>query len=213
MTIYYLIDKMGSGKTLFATFYAFLFRMINPVAPIYANYKIDISNFIYSPYFTLPYSTIEKSLASLLIADDIKVLKNLDNFMILISCMSRKRNIDVILTGQYYTMVKKDIRTLADYRVKVNYIKETDVLEYILIDLDDNNYYYEIKDIVKTIGKKFDTNEVVSIANERKIIQEIEKFSYNIDDLESNLDLYIKNKNVYRKYLREISLTKHFIES
>jgi len=214
MTIFYLAEMMGSGKTLFATFYALAFNEQNPDAKIYANYKIKLPkikvgkklkenpNFIYTKYLVLPLSEITRAERSLIIVDDCKVLRNLNYFIEIVSSMSRKAGIDVIITGQYYTMVKRELRTLADYQVKVNYIKKRDVLEVVLIDLNNRNHYYTVHDIVKNIGKLYDTNEIVHIPNDRKINHEIRKFCHTLDDLESNLSLFYKDKRSYDRYLR-----------
>ena len=214
MTIYYLAEMMGSGKTLFATFYALAFNEQNPDSKIYANYKIRLPkikkgkksinnpNFIYTKYLVLPLSEIIKAERSLIIVDDCKVLRNLNYFIEIVSSMSRKAGIDVIITGQYYTMVKKELRTLADYQVKVNYLKKRDVLEVVLIDLNNRNHYFTVRDIVKKVGKLYNTNEIVHIPNDRKINHEIKKFCYTLDDLESNLSLFYKDKRTYDRYLR-----------
>jgi len=214
MTIFYLTEIMGSGKTLFATFYALAFNEQYPDAKIYANYKIKLPkikigkklkenpNFVYTKYLVLPLSEITRAKRSLIIIDDCKVLRNLNYFIEIVSSMSRKVGIDIIITGQYYTMVKKEMRTLANYQAKVNYIKNRDVLEVVLIDLKNRNHFYEVHDIVKNVGKTYDTNERVHIPNDRKINDEIKKFCHNLDDLESNLSLFYKDKRSYDRYLR-----------
>lgn len=211
MTVYYLSEKMGSGKTLFSTYYALLFRELYPKAKIYANYKIKTTNFIYSPLLALPLSEIAKSKRSLIIIDDCKALKDLEYFSTIIASLSRKTKTDIILTGQYYTMIKKETRTLSDYKVKVNYIKELDILEVCTIDIEGINEFYRINNIVANVGKYYDTNEIVEFSNENKIKKEILKYSLTIDDLESNLQLFIKNRNTYKRLLKECCIEKGYI--
>lgn len=223
MTIFYSAETMGSGKTIFATHYALSFNEQNPNAKIYANYKIKLPkirkgkklienpNFIFTKYLVLPLSEITKSERSLIIVDDCKVLRNLNYFIEIISSMSRKVGIDIIITGQYYTMIKKELRELADYEVKVNYIVEKDILEVILIDLNNNNHCFTVHDIVKIIGDLYDTNEIVNIPNERKINQELLRFCENLEDLESNLSLFYKDKRTYSKNLKNLSIEKGLI--
>jgi len=195
MTIFNLPEINGPDNYLFATFYALAFNEQNPDAKIYANYRIRVPNFTFTKYLVLPLSKINKEKKSLIIVDDRKVLRNLDYFIEVLGSWSKQVvGIDFIIIGHEYGS--------ADYQVKVNHIKEKDTLEVILIDLNDNNYCFTVRNIVKNVGKLYDTNKIVDIPNERKINEEIKKFCYTINDLESNLSLFYRDKGIYSKNFR-----------
>ena len=112
------IGKMGTGKTLGATLYAFEFAKQNPKAKIYANYKIKLKNAIYTPFMFLPFSKLSNCL---IICDDFHTLRNLQSFIGVIVNLSRKKDISIIITAQYYTQIPKQIRTLVDLSVRTQY--------------------------------------------------------------------------------------------
>lgn len=212
MVGYNVIGKMGSGKTLFSTYYACVFRQENPNAPIYANYRLKLPNFHYIPYLIFSYTEVKKSQTSLIIVDDLASYeKILDNFLRFSASLSRKTETDIILISQYYTMVNKNLRALSNYQVEVNYIEKKDMLEVVLIDQENEIFPFEIKNIVKTIGNYYDTFEIVDLTNERMIKDEIGKKCINYQDLEYATRMYFgSNKRHMDKITDEIAAKKKF---
>lgn len=181
----------GSGKTLFCTNYAFEYRKKYPNNYIYANYKIKLPKCIYSPFMFLNYSEIDNAL---IIIDDIKAIKNFDNFIFIITNWSRKAKLHILLTGQYYTMFKKETRTLAEYEVHTKLLKDSDNLLVGFIDCNDKVHYQRIQNAVERAKKLYDTNFKVPIPTNIKLLDMIKENSQNIDDLEVNLSLYFPSR-------------------
>lgn len=190
-TLMFVNGLMGTGKTLFASNYAVEYRNKYPDNYIYANYKLKLSKFTYTPFMFLNYSELDNAL---IIIDDIMSIKNFDNFIFIITNWSRKHNLHIILTGQYYTMFKKQTRTLAQFEVQTKYIKDSDTLLIAFIDGGEKVYYQQIKNAVKRVKDIYDTKEKVPIPNNNKLIQLVKENSKNIDDLETNLSLYFTSR-------------------
>lgn len=214
---------MGGGKTTFMTFYARLFEQ-ETRGKIYANYHLkNVSNFVYNPYLVIPISELEKNENSLILVDDIKTLNiNIEHFLKIIASISRKASVDVVMTGQYYTMFPRELRMLSQYQVdcqieKVNsydninphskIIKENNeisVLNVSMLDIQENEFMFQVHNLEKEVFPYFDTNEIVATPNERKIINEIIKFSHTLDDLESNLKSFFKKIKEYNNHLQKL---------
>lgn len=216
--IFWSAESMGSGKTLYAVIQALFFRK-NSEGTIYANFHIDIDNFVYTPIGVLPFDTIMNSKQSFIILDDCYSLKNLlDSFTLIIGSLSRKTGISIYFTTQYYTSIKKSIRTLANYQIIPHYDNKNDLLKILAIERN----YDSIKLIeqqkviefdilnVSRYFKYYDTNEIPSICNEMKIKSEILRFSKSKDDIANNLDLFISNTRKWNKLYKELLIEGGF---
>ncbi len=102
---------MGAGKTLLASIVAYKYRQKYKDNTIYANYHLNLDNFVYTPYFFLPISQLENAM---IIFDDISNLNLIKNLMKLIANVSRKRKLYLILTMQYYTMATRELRAISN---------------------------------------------------------------------------------------------------
>jgi len=200
-----VIGVMGSGKTLFATNYACDYSKRHPKNKIYANYNLKLKNFFYTPFLFLPFSDLRNCL---IIADDFYALQNLKQFTQVVVNLSRKRNIDLILTCQYYTMVSLQLRTLANYNVFTKYIKSKDTLLVKLTTPDGYVRKGQVSDAVMNVKEIYDTNEVVIFPTERKIKKCIKDVSKTLDDIELNLNLYSGNSRLRQRLLNEIQKEK-----
>lgn len=195
----------GTGKTLFATNYALEYHNVYPNHKMYGNYNIKLPNYTYSPFMFLKYSEINNAL---IIIDDVKAIKNFNNFIFLITNWSRKAKLHIILTGQYYTMFTKETRTLAEYEVQCRYLSEIDELIIAWIDLNDNIFIEKINNAVKNVKSLYDTNEKVPIPTETTLLELIEKESTDINDLEVNLSLYF-SRSLTRKAIANFRKKGH----
>jgi len=200
----YVLGIMGCGKTLFTTGFALDFSKKNPNEKIYSNYKLNksiIKNAIYTPFMFLPFTELQNSL---LICDDFDSLANLKAFTSVIGSMSRKLNLTIILTAQYYTMIPKKLREMSNYEVRTQYNKEIDELTIVFLEPNNNVKVKVIKNAVKKLKGLYNTSEIVPIPLKRIIISEIVKISKTIDDIEYNLFLYTKSESKREKMLKEI---------
>lgn len=212
MAIINVIAPMGGGKTLFATAYAVEYSKKYPNRPIYANYNIKLKNVVYTPLLFLPISQISECL---IIADDIYASKNLDTLIGIIVNISRKSDIEVIITCQYYTMIPKMIRTLSQI-VEVEYVRETDTL-YILQKIPVREGFceenlFKIENAVSNVGNLYDTKQIVTFATASEIENEILKYSHSLRDLELNVNLYTENRTERQRLFKKLSLLKDFTE-
>lgn len=196
--IFICVSPMGKGKTLFASLYALKYSKDYPNNKIYSNYRLKLPNAVYSPYMILPFSELSECL---IICDDFANLSNLNSFVTIISSLSRKLDIDIILTCQYYTMIPPIIRVLGKF-VEVNYVKEKDILECVLIDQDGMKYLVFVQEAVKKAKNLYNTKEVVKMVNDNVILNEIKKMNLKNEDILDNLYYFFKNKTKIDKYFK-----------
>lgn len=208
--IYSVISPMGGGKTLFSTLYAKEYKRKNPNNKIYANYNIlELKDFHYTPYGFLPFSELHDCL---IIIDDIYALINQINGLLqIIVNYSRKQDIDIILTAQYYTFIPKSIRTLSRL-VIVRYDKDSDILE-IQIENPEKTIngitkydIYFVRNAVEEAKKHYNTKEIVKFASENAIIEEIKKNSKTREDLLANIEIYTQSEQKRKKLKKELGL-------
>lgn len=192
---------MGGGKTLLTVIYAEHYAKMNPDNPIFANFHIALQNFIYTPFIMLPFSQLKKCL---IIADDFYALKTAEGLIEVITCYSRKRNIDIILTTQYYSDIKLKLRTLCHNLIEVKYDKINDILYIANLDKNNHVFKYLVKNAVSTYGKLYDTEEVVEFPTDRKMEIEILKNSKSIEDLEVNCSMVWKNRGLQSREFEKL---------
>lgn len=205
MTVYYVNAIYGGGKTTFTTFHALLYHQLYPNSHIYANYIINLpkSIFHYTPVMILPLNEIINSERTLIIIDDIKSLPILDFFITIIASISRKKNLDIMITGQYYTMFSRELRFLSTYEVNVE-IKDNLILQVKMIDQNDINYDFDIECIDKYVFPYFNTNQVVEIVDYDLIYQELLKFCKTKKDIVQNVAYLIKAKKEKKSMITAI---------
>lgn len=199
-----VIAPMGSGKTLFATLYAIEYDRKNPENRIYANYSLkNIKNFVFTQFGFLPFSELENAI---IIYDDILSIKQqISGLAQIIANASRKKNLDIIITAQYYTMIPKSIRELS-VNFLVQYDKKRDILFVGKERIDEQRKEvvydkYYVRNAVKQSKDYYDTREVVSFASEKDIAREILKYSKTDDDIEKNVQFYSTSKQARKDML------------
>lgn len=199
-----VIAPMGSGKTMFGTIYAVEYSRKYPNNKIYANYRLNLKNVVYSPCMFLPFRRLKDCL---IIFDDIYSSRNLETLIGVIVNLSRKSNIEIIITAQYYTMIPKLLRTLAQ-NVIVEFDKNEKklniALEQPITDKIKKYRLYTVNNPIEIIEGIYDTNEIVDFATPTKIFEEIKKFSENAEDLELNVSLYTQDKKQILKLTQEL---------
>jgi hypothetical protein len=201
--LYCIINEMGKGKTLLSTLYALMYSILYPKNKIYANYTLKLSNAVFTPYLFIPISELE---SCLIIADDFYALKNAKNLLGLIVNCSRKLDITVIITCQYYAMIQPIIRTLSQI-ISVDYDKEKDLLGLIIYDSSKTHIITMniVENAVERVKNIYDTKEVVKSQIDSKIKDEIVRFSHNLEDLETNISYYTSNQSVQKRWFKELS--------
>lgn len=202
MPVSVIISKRGKGKTLLTVNYAKIYRELYPLNPIYANLHLfGLDPFIYSPAMFFPYDSVENAL---IIIDDIKAIRNIEGLLLIISNSSRKSNLDLLLTGQYYTMAKKEMRESCEKMIEVEYDKTRDLLQ-VAIEEDGIITFEEISNAVEKVCNNYDTNEIVHFITEDAIEGEILKHSKSIEDLALNCEIAVANKRDRRTLFKKLS--------
>ena len=205
MVVMNVIAPMGKGKTLFASLYAKMYAEKFPTRNIYANYHLNLQNAVFTPCMFLPFRKLKECL---IIFDDLYSSKNLARLIGIIVNLSRKQDIEIILTCQYYAMIPKMIRTLST-QILVEFDNTRDQLNVAvekIIDEDSKSYnFYAIRKISERAKDLYDTNEVVEFSTPTKVCEEIMKFSETIEDLELNVSLYTNNQSKIRSLTKELA--------
>lgn len=212
----YFNNETGSGKTLSATLFALFFAEMNPELKIYSNYHINLFNKetrecinVYTSSCLLPFSEVKKG-NCLIIFDDFYAIKNADFYSGMLAVLSRKTQMDILLTIQYYTDIKKRVRELCHYEITPTvsnldiFGKLTDKSTLNLsfyhprtLDFLFCTAFYNVKHFLDNIKKfefynifceypLYNTDEVPEFLTESKKIDEVAKFSNNFYDIEMN---------------------------
>ena len=196
----------------------------HPNNQIYANFHIysgnypiskkPLKNFNFIPYLFLPISQLSNCM---IIADDYSnISDNIDTLIKIIANMSRKTDVEVLLSGQDYTMINPKLRRMSEYIIyprlsidisvhRLDFYKENEKLLRIF-----QHRKYKVG-IIKRVGKYYNTNEIVPFGTERKLLLEIKKYSKNIDDLEINLECFTRNARKRKKFFNDLSSELGFI--
>lgn len=198
---YCVIAPMGGGKTAWATNYARDYSEQFAENKIFGNYKLKLPNYIYNPFFFYPLKDLENSL---MIMDDVKALGMLMRFASIITNMSRKLNISIIITTQVPKFVVKEIRDLMNYLIFPTYYKNSDTIRFKGIDLTNRVFNGEIINAVRNVKDLYDTKEVVKVPTDTIIKWAIIHVSEYREDLDFNLFLYSGNKRKRDSMLKEI---------
>lgn len=81
------------------------------------------------------------------------------------------------------------------------------ILRLINNEFNFENVYINPKELNGVLYNSF---EVVNTPNERLILNEVEKWSKNLTDIEKNIDAITKNKKTYKDYVKELKNRKGF---
>lgn len=209
----YLDKIMGGGKTQFLSLYGRYWGFRHPEQPIYANYRLNLPNVRFTPYLFLSLKEISKSKACLILIDDFHAYKNMEQFGVVIANTSRKLSMEILVTVQDFKMVPAMIRRLASFKINPSYSKVSDTL-FLRYKLKNKNIFMPtiifkkpVKDVIIP-EKLYNTNEIVGVPTERRVIPEILKYSQNINDLDDNLYLYTGNKQERARLFKKVCKIK-----
>jgi len=205
---FYLIAPMGKGKTLFTTIFAKRYSELNPDNRIFANYHLKLPNFYFTPFMFLPLSELHNCL---IICDDVYALSNVNRFTGIVANLSRKKDITIGITAQYYTMITPNLRTLLPFAIYPEFDKENKTLIYYVKEQDDLEYTeFEIENPLEYVKDVYDTTEIVLFPTEENIIDEICKFSNTLDDIDLNIELFTKNRTYKKQLKKEVLARKDY---
>jgi len=211
MALYSLIASMGGGKTLWAVIYAKLWSLKHPDGHIWANFTINLKNAHYTPLMFMSFETLKDCL---IIIDDFRALKNFSRFSILITNISRKKNIEVILTAQYNKHIPLEMRTLTDGKIVPSFSRKSGNLFFKIIRKNKPTIKMYIPRAVSTskAHKLYDTNEIVAIPVPSLIRKELLRISQNKRDLEINLYYFIGSEVKREKLFKKLCEKKGWID-
>lgn len=199
--IFYVLGAMGSGKTLFSVMYAYEFLRKNPYFKVYSNFKLKLPNCEYSPRFLIDFDELSDCL---MIVDDCYALRN-QSFIDIVVNMSRKKNMEVLFTLQYYTMVPPIIRKLSRC-IRPHYYPEYEMMEIFISDEWDTPEFESEQWVAYNCSRfygLYDTTEIVVTQLESEIVADIIKIATTKREFELYLSLAFKNKATVRRLLKE----------
>jgi len=199
----FTIGNTGAGKTLWVSLYAFEWAKRHPNGQIYANYHLNIPNANFTPIMFLPFDKLQECL---IIFDDVSSLETVMRFSKVTANRSRKKQMELIFTAQYYTMIPRQLRQMSDYRVRTYLDKNKDKLKVWINYRERGVKRLVYCDVIQFVKKTnlYNTNEVVDNPTESEVIEEIIRLSKTKRDVEKNLLIYSGNKQERRSLLKEI---------
>jgi len=203
----YVIANTGKGKTLYASLYALEWSRNHPNGKIYANYHLNLPNAYFTPLMFLPFDDLHDCL---IIYDDVSNLDEIKRFSKVCANWSRKTSMELFFTAQFYTMIPKQLRDIADYKVKTVYYKSKDLLVVYINYREVGVRKVVFHDAVKTVKalNLYDTKEVVRMATESEVINKIIELSKTKRDIEMYLMVFTGNKAERKSLLKEIMKKK-----
>lgn len=201
------------GKTLYATSVATYYSNFLPKLPIFANYKLRLPNFTYTPLMFIPFSKLMNG--GLVIFDDVVNQQGLGSFVELVTCASGKLNLDIIFTTQrikkFIPPVIRDNTTYfvttkyEEYKVQ-NVVLNSRLLIFKSVFEDfSEGFFLQIRDVIKKYENIYDTAEIVLKSTDRKVKEEILKNSVDIDDLDHNISMIVKDSRKRQRWLTELT--------
>lgn len=201
-----LVGKMGSGKTLAGTILSKEYEINNKNSQIYSNVKLKLNNFNYTPFMILPFEKLQNCL---LFIDDYYALRTAEAFITVLVNLSRKKDISIIITIQYYTMLPKLIRTLVDKLGYCFYDKYSDILSIVFVPQETEGYLIEQQETffclkaVESYKQFYDTKQPVEWLLDDYIVREILKICKTRKDIDLNLQMFFKNSTKRDKAKKE----------
>ena len=204
------VGNTGKAKTLSIVLKVEELLKKDPTRHVYANCHINLPNCHFTPIMFLPFDKLKNCI---IVYDDVSSQEVLERFIGVCANRSRKKQMELMFTCQYYTMIPRKVRKIIDYRLFPQFDKKKDILTLTTIQKEVGTLTPEIyHDVIKYIKKTklYDTNEVVDDPTESEVISEIARISETPRDIEKNLMIYTGNKAERKTLYKEIYELKGF---
>ncbi len=153
-----VIGSLGSGKTLFLTWLAFISKNKQK---IYANYNIDIDNFQ-----KITIQDLESLGKGLILIDEAYLwldsrlsASERNRYMSKIIFQSRKRGFDIFLSAQLRGSVDLRFRGVEDIIIKADGCDEKENFHYLITDKETVKDFWIKNDVIKELYDLYDTLE------------------------------------------------------
>lgn len=169
-----ITGKMGSGKTLFMTYLAYV---LSKEQNIISNYRLNFPHKIIKRSDILNYAQSKTQLKDcLLILDELQTIMDCrtsfkNKIATYFMLQTRKRNVDMAWTSQQFWNVEKRIRENTDLVFTCNPIREGKTLKKIMIDIsryEGRDTFYYLKTISlnnpEEYYKLYDSYEIVDFS-------------------------------------------------
>lgn len=196
---YLFLGKQGEGKTLTLVNGVFAWQNQKRFRgrPVFANLTIKVPNFHYFPYVFLPWSLASKLHDFMVCIDDPKNTEVLLRFISILASIARKNRISCIITAQRKTFVTPDVRELLTACGHVNFQPEFNednkIIDatiagkmYYTSDNPDDYFYFTLENAISNVAGRYDTNEIVPMVTESKLLEYVKEVSANRTDFEIN---------------------------
>lgn len=204
------VGNTGDGKTLAIVLKILELFKKDPTRQGYGNFHINIPNWHYTPTMFLPFDKLKHCIIAY---DDVSTQEILERFIGVCANRSRKEDMHLFFTCQYYTMIPRKVRKIIDFRLFPSLDKKNDRLTLRILQqkkgmIEPEIYNQVIKFVKET--KIYDTNEIVDDPTESEIIAEITRISETPRDIEKNLMIYTGNEAKRKQLYKEIVEVKGF---
>lgn len=196
------IANTGEGKTIAVVARAFESVRSNPFLHVFSNFHINLPRCHFVPFMFFDFDSLP--IPSMLIYDDVSNAEMLERYAKVCANRSRKAHMDLCFTGQDKIMIPPVIRRIMDYRLHPHLNHRDNTLVVIEKRKGLKSEKYQYNDVFETIGKLYDTREVVKVCLESDAVREIAKISKTERDVEENLFLYSGDKRERRRLKKEI---------
>ncbi|NMC61214.1 MAG: hypothetical protein GYA51_17805, partial [Candidatus Methanofastidiosa archaeon] len=144
----------------------------------------------------------------LLICDDYYALQNTKGFTQVLVNLSRKNDIDIILTAQRDIMIDKTTRILSTIILKPLFDKKRNLMiiyKQSGSKMDDYEFFRYIRNQIQKVQGLYETKEIVKVCYDNAIIEELKKLK-NKEDLQTNINFLYRNKKERQAVLKEFGL-------
>lgn len=200
---------MGSGKSLLLTALIDKYDKKYPERHKFCTFPIkNIHNFELIRYGFLPISKIRKLQGAFIGIDDASHYDGLEAGFKYIANESRKKDLDLAFTTQYYTQLTRNQRFLLDYDVEVNYEPDTETLKACFTNLDNEKFFLIINNC-SYYYDMYDTKYICETLLESEKYQYVINHSENLQEAEMNLSLMFKTTK-FNKQITKLQKEKKF---
>ena len=174
------------------------------------NFHIKLPRCNYTPIMFLDFKEIENIIVTY---DDVKNAESVERYANACANYSRKANMTLIFTAQYDKYIPRNIREILDFEIIPDLYGTTlDITIIFPNDFELRPIEMRFRNVFKSFGKLYNTNEKVQQVLESDVIKEIIRFSKTARDVEENLMLWSGDKRE-RRSMKKMICKKMKIDS
>lgn len=195
MTLFFIVGKLGSGKTLLMTFLAF----INPKRTIYSNYSLFFNRKLWKiKDFDLSVILTEGYNPSLILIDEAynyfeaRLSSSIENILGSdVLFQSRKKGMDIYLTLQELRTIDIRFRELVDIYIECQKLESHKCFRYVIYSEDTTSVMLIPFSLAERIYKLYDTYEVVVSERTKEMMLRFESTEDRLERINENIPIFL----------------------